>query len=181
MTRSRARRIAMSVAFLCSLLFGGHSPAHAATQNLIYDCSSSIPVTLIVSPGDVLSFTSNCGPAPGATQVNTQLFTSYPASFSGWPQVFVVKPSLAQGGYSAAFKMFGAQYTTYSLQYGVNAVPSALADVFPPDWMQSYGRLEGAACLDGWNPSWARWPNGGTGSHVCNRTLGWSGSSWITR
>jgi len=37
-------------------------------------------------------------------------------------------------------------------------------------WHQSYARASAdAVCKDGWYPSWAQWPNDGTGGWVCNR------------
>jgi YVTN family beta-propeller protein len=39
-----------------------------------------------------------------------------------------------------------------------------------PMWMQSTGRTSAAdSCPDGTNPSWAMWPNGGTGGYVCDK------------
>ncbi len=37
-------------------------------------------------------------------------------------------------------------------------------------WQQAYGRASATdSCQDGYTPSWATWPNGGTGGFVCNR------------
>lgn len=41
----------------------------------------------------------------------------------------------------------------------------------PPPWHQAYARASGDTCVEGWNPSWAEWPNGNTGGFVCVRTL----------
>ena len=39
-------------------------------------------------------------------------------------------------------------------------------------WFQSYGRESAdATCEEGWYPSWAYWPNNGTGGWVCNREV----------
>lgn len=36
-------------------------------------------------------------------------------------------------------------------------------------WHKAIGReSEQASCPDGWGPSWAKWPNGGTGGFVCS-------------
>jgi ubiquitin len=41
-----------------------------------------------------------------------------------------------------------------------------------PMWFQSYGRAgAGVACDDGWAPSWAWWPNAGTGGWTCDRMI----------
>jgi hypothetical protein len=51
-------------------------------------------------------------------------------------------------------------------------------DRTPPPWMQSYGRSgKDAACLDGWNPSYAEWPNDGKGGWVCDRILAYRNST----
>jgi hypothetical protein len=44
----------------------------------------------------------------------------------------------------------------------------------PPDWMKQVGRVEGASCEPDWHPSWAQWPNGGTGGFTCVQVLTWS-------
>lgn len=156
--------------------WGAGSPARAVTQNLVYDCYVSTPVTLSVQPGDVLTFTSNCGTPPGATAVNTALFTSYPTIFS-WPQTFIVSPVLAQGTYAAAFSMFGASYTAYTLMYASGSSAPTTQVSAPPNWVQSYGRSPDETCRSGWNPSWAQWPNEGKGGFVCDRILTWQGET----
>lgn len=53
----------------------------------------------------------------------------------------------------------------------------------PPPWVQGYGRSSSAeACLEGWSPSYAAWPNGGTGGWTCQRTLVYNASTkkWVT-
>jgi hypothetical protein len=63
----------------------------------------------------------------------------------------------------------------WALTGGKLSVPvvACPADVPPiPDWVQAYARDSvDAPCLDGWGPSWARWPNGGTGGFVCQRII----------
>lgn len=54
----------------------------------------------------------------------------------------------------------------------------------PPSWHQSMGRNSSDAdCPSGWNPSWAQWPNGGTGGFVCNREIYYDidTGGWLTR
>jgi len=174
----RTLTVGVVTGFLVMAFMSGQTAANAATQNLTYDCASSSPVTLTVAPGDVLVFLSNCGVAPsgppGATSVNAALFTSYPATFSGWPQTFVVSPSLTQGTYAAAFELFGGSHTIYTLQYGPIGGSSSSTQSLP-DWMQAYGRAQAESCRSGWSSSWARWPNAGSGGFVCNRTLTWQG------
>lgn len=59
------------------------------------------------------------------------------------------------------------------------AVP---VDDGPAPWLQQIGRTgASSACLPGWNPSWAEWPNGGAGGFVCTREQYWAGSDWAFR
>ncbi len=45
-----------------------------------------------------------------------------------------------------------------------------VATTSPEVWFQSYGRASAnTACLDGWSPSYAMWPNDGIGGWVCDR------------
>lgn len=68
-----------------------------------------------------------------------------------------------------------------SAQFAVvmNLVSPPHAAGAPPDWMQQMGRSEVEACPAGWNPSWAQWPNEGTGGFVCTRTLRWTPTRWV--
>jgi hypothetical protein len=56
----------------------------------------------------------------------------------------------------------------------VSSQPPADPQQRPPDWMKQVGRLEGQSCEPGWQPSWAEWPNGGTGGFTCVQVLTWS-------
>ena len=39
-------------------------------------------------------------------------------------------------------------------------------------WHQAYGRSTSeSTCTEGWQPSWAQWPNDGSGGFVCNRQI----------
>ena len=53
----------------------------------------------------------------------------------------------------------------------------------PPPWFKAYARDPGQACLTNWQPSWAEWPNGGTGGFVCVQTLVYDipTGTWIVR
>ena len=42
----------------------------------------------------------------------------------------------------------------------------------PNAWLQAVGRANSTdGCSEGWYPSWAWWPNGGTGGWTCERTV----------
>lgn len=52
----------------------------------------------------------------------------------------------------------------------------------PPPWLQAIGREAAAQCPDGMNPSWAMWPNGGTGGFTCEWRAEYTSSSiWLER
>jgi ubiquitin len=41
-----------------------------------------------------------------------------------------------------------------------------------PAWLQAYARASAdEACATGWGPSWAQWPNSGTGGWTCDREV----------
>ena len=40
-----------------------------------------------------------------------------------------------------------------------------------PMWFQAVGRSAGATCAEGWSPSWALWPNAGSGGWTCERMI----------
>ena len=175
MSKVHVRLGCIATGFAIALLVTGQSPAHAATQTFLYTCLDTTPVTIDAQPGDTLGFESDCGPAPGASGVDRTLFASAPADFSStWPQVFVISPTLAPSTYQNAFEMVSASHQVYALR--IFAQSGGI-----PDWHKSYGRPQNSECQTGWNPSWANWPNAGTGGYVCNQTLTWNGSSWTVR
>ena len=48
------------------------------------------------------------------------------------------------------------------------------ADQVPAPWFQSYGRNQSDTCLQTWSPSWAQWPNKGTGGFTCDRWVSYN-------
>jgi len=56
----------------------------------------------------------------------------------------------------------------------------------PPSWLQAQGREQReASCPPGMAPSWAQWPNEGTGGWTCEYTTWWDvnegvGGGWVT-
>lgn len=52
----------------------------------------------------------------------------------------------------------------------------------PPPWLKAVGREADAQCPEGMTPSWAIWPNGGTGGFTCEWRSEYAGSSmWLER
>jgi hypothetical protein len=85
-------------------------------------------------------------------------------------------PASATLTLTPAFPFAGPAYV-FTLIYAF-APPTAVRDLTPPPWHQSYAR--GSAdeqCLTGWNPSYAMWPNDGKGGWVCVRTLHYNNST----
>jgi len=59
-----------------------------------------------------------------------------------------------------------------TLTVPIIACPVAVSDSPIVMWWQSYGRVsQGDVCDAGWTPSYAKWPNAGTGGWVCNRLI----------
>lgn len=90
--------------------------ASAATQTLAYDCGiTARNVTLNVTPGDVLNFTSGCG-AVFLGAYNSSVISS--SSGSGFPsRSFVVSASLASGSYADAIELYASRHHFYTLVY----------------------------------------------------------------
>jgi hypothetical protein len=93
----------------------------------------------------------------------------------------VVTPPGAAG--SAAIQVtVGAQTATAAFTYTSTPTPEPEL-VLPPPWFKSFARLlPDAPCPEGWHPSYAQWPFGGTGGYVCNQTMRWSTAlnAWYT-
>jgi len=72
-----------------------------------------------------------------------------------------------------------------AVQVGGVAPEPDLSQV-PPSWLQAQGREESeAVCPPGMAPSWAQWPNEGTGGWTCEYTTWWDvnegvGGGWVT-
>jgi hypothetical protein len=45
-----------------------------------------------------------------------------------------------------------------------------------PIWLQSVGRASDVTCSTGYSPSWAMWPNNGTGGYVCDKFVSTEGN-----
>ena len=64
--------------------------------------------------------------------------------------------------------------------------PDADPSQVPPSWQQAQGReQQRASCPPGMAPSWAQWPNEGTGGWTCEYTTWWDvnegvGGGWVT-
>ena len=93
---------------------------------------------------------------------------------------------LSVGSVVAALWNVGTSTNLLIYYGGAGSTPDASASpaTLPPPWFQSTGRAAAeTTCPNNWSPSWAWWPNHGTGGFVCNRELHYDGSSgtWLSR
>ena len=59
---------------------------------------------------------------------------------------------------------------------------SGEAPRIPPPWLQAYGRpTADSICTEGWNPSWAMWPNDHIGGFTCERRIEYINGEWQER
>jgi hypothetical protein len=182
----RLRQIVASVAAAITIA-GGVSlvaapSASAAQIGLQADCTAAtgmVVLPLEASPGDVITIAaSNCGWAQidGPSIDPLDYFTS-PVPDGSWPSpvVFVVRSDAPLGETPVGFN-FGVQRagdaTARLWHLTIVAAAAASTDAPIPDWVQAYGRADkDASCRDGWSPSYAMWPNNGTGGWVCTREI----------
>lgn len=95
--------------------------------------------------------------------------------FSGAAVMPGYDPSLpawkAQPGYDMASGVGVINFTALLNALIARAAPASTG--LSP-WLQAVGRpTSTTACQEGWHPSWAEWPNGGSGGWTCVRTLRW--------
>ena len=177
------------------------NPAHAASQTVAIDCSTSVTVAttpVALQVGDTLTInSSNClivNLAPGAVGVAT-----YGPSGTGSTVNPGAPNALANGDtviYTAT--AVGAAFldvvngsppkgVAYSITVNAPAPAPAPAsdDGGPEPVLQQFGKTVAGTCAatapeslnwagvssGGWGESWAQWVNGGNGGAVCTRTL----------
>lgn len=78
---------------------------------------------------------------------------------------------VAVGG-ETSVEVFNSGTGAFSATFSCSAPaePNSVAPI--PDWVQGYARAEkSATCIEGWEPSWEQWPNGGKGGYVCTRSV----------
>jgi hypothetical protein len=90
---------------------------------------------------------------------------------------FTIRPGVSPAMYTAAVTL--VQSGSADIYLGRLNVLSSGAGAAPPPWLQSYALSDGAnGCAEGWSPSWAAWPNEGTGGPVCNRVVLYDNGEW---
>lgn len=90
---------------------------------------------------------------------------------------FTIRPGVSPAMYTAAVTL--VRSGSGSTKLGRLNVLSSGAGAAPLPWLQSYAPSEGmTGCAEGWSPSWAAWPNEGTGGPVCNRVVLYDNGEW---
>ena len=139
------------------------------------------PITTVY-PGQTLTVSGTCDlGAPHETKPLNVYFSGIGYSFvivgvgpggSRNQTVTITIPSNALSATSPrlGFQCFdsGGDTTNY---YNVTVVPApsvAPVETLPPPWLKAIGRSSSSAsCPSGTTPSWAQWPNAGTGGWTC--------------
>jgi hypothetical protein len=192
------RSIALTPLFALVLALVIPAPAQAAVTNFTADCTSSNAVTFEVNPGDQIIFnlgSSSCQTilvnASATSTLNLQNLVNSIAVLTGTGGTAVASYAVnastvtyTAGPRNGTDSMAVATLTRW-LSPARKLMPRGTADYRmttlrsspPPSWAQAYGRSAGATCLQGWNPSWAEWPNSGTGGFVCLRENYYDSSS----
>jgi hypothetical protein len=170
------------------------APAGAATQTITIDCTSRAAVppwtNLTVSPGDTLILQgAGCGSAYtnptygflfdvtptdgiGAGPYTWAVSADAPLGTYGAPNDDVIEadsyPVTTCNGDTPASEACGEYF--YITIVAAGAAESGMKDLTV--WHQSVGRASAyAPCAEGYRPSWAAWPNGGSGGWVCNKDI----------
>jgi hypothetical protein len=172
--------------------------ASAATVNVSVDCDSDVYLDAHV--GDTVIFTlgAGCGVitnggevfgdvSPHVTQgfFGPETATNYDSKGDAWfldadwyvygnglGTTTVTTTIMATNGYGVVLQpgsvlgtLDHGPFGNYAIFFGHEVVPT-------PMWQQAIGRTsETDACPIGYNPSWAMWPNKGTGGYVCDKLV----------
>lgn len=116
--------------------------------------------------------------SPTCEESDAYLYSYYPSGGSSEWSVSPGFPVVNRSGQQVGLP--SGRYTLQVTEYRPAAVVTnaVTIDVFDPAsrdltiWHQSHGRHSwDAECPSEWQPSWAQWPNQGTGGFVCNRQV----------
>ncbi len=192
--RVRSVVMAVSAAAVVAATSIAVAPSVSAAEIAIAVDCDNVPITttveIAVRQGDTLRFdgTGQCdyadvslGPVLGP-----RLFVN-PADQGGpGPYIFTIRSDAPPGAYGSADDWALSVSDLYSGTYcpvalvpcgssffiTVTAAPGGVGETPIPMWVQGYGRpTADAPCREGWDPSWAQWPNHGTGGFVCHRSI----------
>ena len=89
------------------------TPAFAATQNLIYDCNDTSTVTIMASPGDILSFTpaAGCSGVTGSYMYRRDAIATSSLYTGTWPETLTVTST--PGAYLDSFEFIDIPFSDY--------------------------------------------------------------------
>lgn len=188
------RMLALTTAFgLAAGAVAMAAPAQAA-QSITVECPTTSVLSLVLEPGEVLTIdSSGCnvmGFGDNLRGVIDYVYNGTPDSVSpgSFGNVYYIDPG-STVTYTAPDSTFPSQFqlsvgyysSTTGAPNGARQISIAVCDggvcpvepaAEPQLWGQAYGRASSdAACQDGWSPSWAWWPNAGTGGFVCERAV----------
>lgn len=167
----------------------GAAPAHAADQSLtVSTCAgwpegqSFGPVTITVGDTFTATFTdtSNCAlfRVPAGMDFGDVSVTTAPNDTIAAVEFTGTEPG--GGPTTAGFEVRNSQglwapfYVIVTAADGESEAPAAEAEEEnrPPNaWLKMIVLPKDGVCPEGWGPSWAQWPNGGTGGYVCVTTV----------
>lgn len=100
---------------------------------------------------------------------------------TSWPSACGTNPGRgADPGNSSTVGLGG--HGCIVITYSASGGGTTIEDPPPPPapWLQAYGRATASApCAEGWVPSWALWPNNGSGGFTCERRLEYLREEWM--
>ncbi|MDP1877069.1 MAG: hypothetical protein Q8M17_05885 [Actinomycetota bacterium] len=188
-----------------SAAMAGAGPAAAASGTTL-DCAVSSTVSWAVSPGGSVGFevAATCdalniyvpgtmgtvtSSVPGAYFPNPQGSVGItPLPPNPWTYVAPVDAMCSNSEFSVQNSAAGTSVTVVvsNCPGATDSSTGSASQSTPAMWDLAYQRSgPNAPCLPNFVPSWAQWPNGGTGGFTCKRTIPATGpTSWkpgITR
>jgi hypothetical protein len=158
--------LAATMLAMGTLALATAAPAQADVSVSVTCVPPGGTTTLTVSPGETITFLDStiggCGAEAFVGAVDLYSYDNSDANL----QTVTINSDLAPGLYEDAVYFVGDAI------YHFNLLVTAPSTTTIPDWVQAYGRASATdSCLTGWNPSWAMWPNNGTGGFVCQRSI----------
>ena len=133
--------------------------------------------TLTVTAGETLFITVGSAGTPAANATGGGGGGGYTSVADGSGPLVVAGGGGGGGGSSLV--PVGSSASQNQSGGGILAITNCAlveqsADQVPAPWFQSYGRNQSDTCLQTWSPSWAQWPNKGTGGFTCDRWVSYN-------
>jgi hypothetical protein len=169
------------------------APAVQAATTVTVNCATSSSEAFTVSAGEQIIFDLNTSCQTdlgsyltflgGATSANLQVIVNRMAVLTGTGGTAVA--NISGSSYTVTYTAgprSGTDYldvsntgATRSRGYRTLSNSNSYSMTIPGSdqpapWLQAYARRSADTCQTGWSPSWAEWPNGGTGGFTCERS-----------